>query len=110
MNPKMEIVIDLLAELYDLPKDAIQPEFFDFLKIVSNGAKKYSMNNWLDPQGSSNSHKEMHSSIFRHIADSYGMNTRDRESGEDPLLHAQCRCAMSYTLRKRGIVHSKDTV
>jgi hypothetical protein len=46
--------------------------------------------------------------MFRHLADSYGNHVKDKESGEDPLLHLQCRGAMTYTLRKRNIVHTKD--
>ena len=109
-----------LADKYDLPEEAIQPEMFDFLKVVAMGAKKYAMNNWLDKDGKRSAEKDMHDSMFHHLAESYslgqealaeGLNAKfisDKESGVDPLLHLACRALMLYTRRQRGIVHTED--
>lgn len=99
-----------IADLYELPMDAIQDEFFDFLKIVANGAKKYDMNNWLEPDGKSTSHEDMHNKMFRHLARSFANHGRkDKESGEDHLLHLITRAVMYYTRHVKGIKHPKDT-
>lgn len=124
-----EEIIKNIALLYDLPEEAVQPEMLDFFKIVSMGAKKYAMNNWLLPDGKRSSEKEMHDSMFHHLAESYAtaqlilknpINSSikekaetlkyiaDKESGLDPLLHLSCRALMKYTLRQRGIVHERD--
>lgn len=103
------ILRELIAAKYDLPVDAVQLEMLDFFKIVANGAKKYSMNNWLRIDGKSTSETAMHDHIFHHIARSFAArHTLDNESGEDHLLHAMCREGMLYTRRKRGIVHPED--
>ncbi len=102
-DPRMILVRQYLAEIYTLPVEAIAPEFFDFLKIVTNGAKKYAMNNWLEPTGKSVSQKEMSDHMFHHLAEYYSGSKTDHESKEHPLLHLQCRAAMRYTRDKRGI-------
>lgn len=102
------IVTDALSELYELPKEAITPEMFDFLKIVSNGAKKYALNNWLDPNGVKCSESDMHNSMFHHLAESYSGFRDDEDSGLDPLLHLACRALMLYTRRQRGIKHETE--
>ncbi len=81
----------------------IPDEFFDFLDILILGAKKYDANNWLEPEGNKSSHKDMHASLFRHVAESSSGKTEDAESGLHPLLHATTRCLMHYTRQKRGI-------
>lgn len=86
----------------------VPEEFFDFLDIIDIGAKKYAPNNWLEPDGMRSSHKDMHDSIFHHIAESYSGFREDQQSGKDPLLHAACRILMLYTRKKRGIKHSND--
>lgn len=93
---------------YGLPLTAIQPEMFDFLKVVSVGAKKYSMNNWLEPSGKRSSEKDMHDSMFHHLAESFAGQRQDRDSGLDPLLHLATRALMLYTRRQRGIIHEDD--
>lgn len=106
----MSMTIENLSAIYDLPDEAIQPEMFDFLKIISMGAKKYAMNNWLLTDGVKCSESEMHQSMFNHLDQSRitGRHSRDYESGLDPLLHLACRALMLYTIRKRGIIHDKD--
>lgn len=91
-------------------------EFSDFEQIMVTGAKKHGENNWLEPGGRKSSFKDMHASMFRHVAESYaagpwafGTSLReDYDSKKDPLLHAICRCMMMYTRLKRGIIHPDD--
>jgi hypothetical protein len=98
-----------IAEKYNLPEEAIQSEMFDFLRIVALGARKYAMNNWLEEDGKRSSEKEMHDSMFHHLAESFtNSKARDKESDLDPLLHLACRALMLYTRRQRNIVHPKD--
>lgn len=67
-----------LGKSYDLPEDAIASEFFDVFRIVSNGARKYELNGWLSPDGKRCSEKEMHDSMFHHLAESFAGVTEDR--------------------------------
>ncbi len=112
---KLELVRAYLGEIHNLPPEAITPEMFDFLKIVSMGAKKYAMNNWLEPNGKKSSEKEMSDSMFHHLAESYTKSKThvhweilDAESGLDPLLHLACRALMLYTRRQRNVRHEND--
>lgn len=102
-----------LGILYDLPEDAIPSEFFDFLKIVAMGAKKYDLNGWLEEDGIKADERAMADSMFHHLAKSFACQEIPRyrvddESGEDHLLHLACRALMLYTRRKRGIKHDRD--
>jgi hypothetical protein len=83
-------------------------EFDDYLEVLEMYVEKYGAFNWLEPDGSKSSHKEMHDSMFHHLAESYAGVTEDHESGLHPLLHLVTRALMVYTLQKRGIVHDKD--
>jgi hypothetical protein len=109
LETNLAILRDILAEEYDLPPNAIQPEFFDFLKVVAIGARKYAMNNWLEPNGKRSSEKDMADSTFHHLANSFA-NPRsvDVDTKLDHLLSAMCRCGMLYTRRQRGIIHPED--
>lgn len=78
-------------------------EFYDIVKVLEMGANKYELDGWLDKDGACTSHKEMHSSLFRHIAYSSAGIRIDEESGLDHLLHAAARCVMLYTRIKLGI-------
>ena len=101
--------LGFLARHYDLPLEAIKPEFFDFLKIVSLGSKKYVMDNWLRPDGTKSSEQDMHDSMFHHLAKSLSNpSSKDEDSQDDHLLNLACRALMQYTRRKRNIVHEKD--
>jgi hypothetical protein len=83
---------------------------FDFMDILVMGAAKYDLNNWLSTNGRKCSEKEMHDSMFHHLAESQvdGRHARDFESRKDPLLHLACRALMLYTRRKRNIIHQFD--
>jgi hypothetical protein len=89
-------------------------EMMDFILVLEMGAKKYEIDGWLKPDGAGSSEKEMHASMFRHLAKSLasgGANPRlvvDAESGLDHLLHVATRALMLYTRRKRGIVNTSD--
>lgn len=107
-----------LEELFELGID-IPSEMFDFLDILIMGAQKHGTNNWLEKNGSKTSHKDMHASIFRHVAESSSsppallrdgglMTVVDYESRKHPLLHAMIRCGMIYTRQKRNIWNDSD--
>lgn len=107
-----------LQELFSLGID-IPEELFDFLDILITGAQKYGANNWLEKNGSKTSHKDMHASLFRHVAESSSnppsllpdgeaMTVVDYESRKHPLLHAMIRCGMIYTRQKRNIWNDSD--
>ncbi len=85
-----------------------EPEFIDFLKVMELGAEKHGHYNWLVPNGKKSSHKEMHASMFRHLAESSSGRRSDAETGLDPLLHLASRALMMYTRIQRGIYHEED--
>lgn len=91
--------------LYELEK---YPEMLDFIEIVLMGAKKYEPEGWLKPDGIKTSEKEMHDSMFHHLASSFCTKDVDAESGLDHLLHIACRALMLYTRRQRGIINDQD--
>lgn len=86
----------------------VEPEMMDFVSVIEMGAIKHGNKNWLDPNGKKSSHKEMHDSMFHHLAESYSGKIRDNESGLHPLLHLACRALMCYTRHARGIQHEND--
>ena len=83
-------------------------DFEDIQQVLEMGAKKYAANGWLDADGHGTSHKEMHDSMFHHLAQSYAKNRLDDESQLDHLLHVACRALMLYTRLQRGIENPKD--
>lgn len=83
-------------------------EMSDYQKVLKYGAKKYAHLNWLEPDGNKSSFKEMHDSMFHHLAESFANVREDKESGLDPLLHLATRALMMYTRLQRNIKHSKD--
>ena len=87
-----------------------EPEFDDQYLVLEMGAKKHGPKNWLEPNGSKSSHKDMHASMFRHLAESSTGKTKDDESGLHPLLHLATRALMVYTRQQRGIIHEDDVV
>lgn len=97
-----------LEELEDKYPGITHKDMLDFLNIFEMGAKKYAVNNWLDPNGAKTSHKDMHASMFRHLASSSAGINKDEESGQDHLLHLAARAIMMYIRRKNGIRHSED--
>jgi hypothetical protein len=78
-------------------------EMEDWIDVYEMGAEKHGLDNWLKPNGKTSSHKDMHASMFRHLAESSAGIRADKESGLDPLLHLACRALMCYTRIKRGI-------
>jgi hypothetical protein len=104
-------------EQLEVPK-----EMYHFLKIMELGAKKHGANNWLNPNGKRSSEKDMHESMFHHLAESYALGQlyknnpvskvsgiKDKDTGLDPLLHLACRALMMYTRRQKLIVHEEDS-
>lgn len=103
------------------PNELWQPEFSDILKVLEFGIKKHGHANWLENDGRKSSFKEMHDSMFHHLAESYSLGygtfghegdhffeRADSETGLDPLLHLACRALMTYTRIRRGITHTND--
>lgn len=88
----------------------VPTEFADILDVMEMGAKKHGGNNWLNPNGRKSSLKDMHDSMFHHLAESFSGSRADAESGLDPLLHLACRALMTYTRIQRDIVHEDDVV
>lgn len=89
-----------------LPDDCpltVPTEMLEFLDIMEPGAIKHGADSWLNPDGPKSSHKEMHDSMFHHLADSYADIRQDHDSGMDPLLHLACRALMTYTRKKKGV-------
>jgi hypothetical protein len=93
-----------------LKNDLWEPEFFDMVKILQMGATKHGNKNWLDVDGKKSSHKDMHDSMFHHLAKSFSDDRYDDESGEDHLLHLALRALMMYTRRQRGLIHPNDII
>jgi len=89
--------------LKDLPD-----QFRDYLDVIRIGAAKHGDNNWLEPNGKKSSHKDMHASMFRHLAHSSAGHRKDDESGLDHLLHLITRAQMMYTRIQRNIKHKED--
>ena len=86
----------------------LEPEFLHFLKVLEFGALKYGDANWLNPDGYKSSHKDMHASMFRHLAESSSGSRADKETGLDPLLHLASRALMMYVRLQRGLKHRED--
>lgn len=86
----------------------MEPEFMHVLKVLEFGAMKHGNLNWLDANGNKSSHKDMHDSMFHHLAESFSGVRIDPESGLDPLLHLACRALMTYTRIQRGLIHKED--
>lgn len=86
-------------------------EFEDFYKVLDMGALKHGPGNWLSVDGAKSSFKQMHDSMFHHLAESFAQGYRargDAESGLDPLLHLATRALMMYTRIQRDLVHPED--
>lgn len=95
-------MLDLQEQEY---LQALEPAIKGVCRILTLGAKKYGMNNWLQPDGAKSSPEAMHNSMFHHLAQSYCNQLKDEESQEDPLLHLTTRAMMLYVLRQKGIQH-----
>jgi hypothetical protein len=101
------------------------PKIFDFLDGYEFGIPKHGEWNWLEADGNKSSFVDNHHSLWHHVAesfcqgafgqDAYGQGNRDmpiprmdKESGLDPLIHAQCRANMMYVRIALGIFHKDD--
>lgn len=103
----LKYISEKLAALAKLGAE-VPPEMFHFLDVIETGAKKHAPNNWLLPDGSTASHKDMHASMFRHAAESSAGLDKDPDGPLHPLLNLQCRAAMMYTRKMKGIKHQED--
>lgn len=109
--PSAKKLIAINNKLVDLELNypgILESDMFDWLDIVEHGASKYALNNWLEPNGTKASHKEMHDSAFHHLAESYAGLEKDKDSGFNPKLHAICRLVMAYVRQKKGLHHERD--
>lgn len=88
----MEIYVDITL---------LEPEFLHFLQVLEEGSRKYGKYSWLSEDGPKTSHKDMHASMFRHLAESHAGKRYDEETGLDPLLHLAARALMLYTINHR---------
>ncbi len=86
----------------------VPEEFDDYLKVVVYGELKYAPMNYLLPDGSKSSFKDMHDSMFHHLAESFSGLREDKDTKLDPLLHLATRALMMYTRLKRNIKHPLD--
>lgn len=100
------ILLDMVLDEDDIR--LLEFEFFDFMQVLKFGATKYEEANWLEPDGHKSSFKDMHASMFRHLAESSAGHRHDKESGLDPLLHLAARALMMHTRLQRHIRHKDD--
>lgn len=91
-----------VSTVFDIPK-----EWLDVLK-VDGGNGKHKKGSWLEPDGSTMSFKDTHSSMFRHLAESYSGNRIDKGTQLDHLLSVAFRALVLYTRIQRGIKHPED--
>jgi hypothetical protein len=85
------------------------PEFLDVFKVLIEGEKKHKPLGWLEPDGAKTSRLDQFASLNRHCA-KYFIGEELDESGLPHELHIACRALMSYTRKKRGIVHPDDPI
>jgi hypothetical protein len=91
-----------------IEESLVEPEFKDYIEVLRFGAKKHGNKNWLEADGKKSSHKDMHASMFRHLAESATGSKADKETGLHPLLHLASRALMMYTRQQRRIIHKDD--
>lgn len=84
------------------------PEFTHFEDVLMFGARKYGNMNWLQENGTKSSFKQMHDSMFHHVAESFTGQRHDKDTNLDPLLHLTCRALMMYTRIHRGLIHESE--
>jgi hypothetical protein len=105
-NPESEKLMNEPTYTFE---DLWHEDFYDIVNVLVPGAKKHGARNWeAGNQGSKSSFKEMHDSMFHHLADSYnagwygGQRRLDIETKTDQLLNLATRALMCYSLIKRG--------
>lgn len=94
--------------LQDIQAEYAIEEFLDYYRVLGYEAEKHGSLNFLDPNGSKSSKKEMYASMFRHLAQASMGEEYDEDTAQHPLLHLIARAQMLYTRHKRGIVHEDD--
>ena len=103
----IKMILDVEEEFPGL----IQSELFDFIEILADSARtgKYSLNNWLEPNGRKCDRKTNYESITRHVEQAkLDRDEKDKDSGRPPSLHAACRLMMDNVRISRGIKHEDD--
>lgn len=106
---ELDLCIEKLSKLDNKYKGILHHELLDFFEILIAGINKgYPPNNWLEVEGKRSSHKEMHDSMFHHLAESFSGVKEDKDSKLNPLLHLACRAMMCYTRQIRNIKHPDD--
>ncbi len=122
LTPEAVAMIARIVDFDTKYPGALQREFLDFLDVVEVGAKKYALNNWLLPDGKRCSNKDMHDSMFHHLAESFigyhvmahpsgihvALRPYDKDSGLAAELQLACRSMMIHTRRSRKIIHPDD--
>jgi LytS/YehU family sensor histidine kinase len=98
-HPVNEIEDTVRKEVRELLQDVESDLYLNMLK----GAIKHGTSSWKDPNNISLSHKPNHSSIFRHLAESYSGKQADDDSGLHPAVHLVTRGLMLLYRNKRGI-------
>lgn len=89
---------------YKIPKE-IEEEFIEYItQVMEFGASKHGDMNWTEVNGKKSSHKDMHDSMFHHLADSFCDCRKDEETGLDPLQHLMTRAAMTLWRKRRGLI------
>lgn len=94
-----------VTEMVEFPK-----EMNDWKKVLLASASSghHKPNNWMDPNGSKSSQKDMYASMFRHLSESATGRREDKDSGLHPLLHLASRALMMYYRDIKGIYHRAD--
>lgn len=97
----------ITEETYTTERLIVPKEWLDVLK-VDGGNGKHRKGSWLKPDGPTMSHKDNHSAIMRHTADSFAHNRIDKGTQLDHLLSVAFRALAEYTRIQRGIKHPMD--
>lgn len=93
-------------------RDFLDEVLNDVFTVFEFGATKHPDSgdtpNFLTVNGNKCSHKQRHDSCFHHLASSFCHDTKDPESGLNPLLHLIASAAILYIRQKHDIVHPED--
>lgn len=90
-------------ETYQIPK-----QFLVWIAdVMKFGAKKHGDDNWAKKDGTKSSHKEMHDSMFHHLADSFSNGAvdvaKDNETTLPSLAHLATRALMRLFIQVHNI-------
>ena len=83
------------------------PEFTEWLEeVLQFGiAKGYGKHSW--KEGIHFNHRDNHSSMWRHLAESYCGTGQDHESGLHPLKHVAVRALMQVWFEEQSEISNK---